>query len=157
MQFSTVMKMFHFYNKLWWVRKSEYCTIMWNRRGHGANEMDHDQPHQRPVFIQRRWCCMWWDWKGVLYYELLLENQMIHCNKYCSQLDQLKTARSETCLKLVNRKCIVFYQDSTEQCFFDDRGKKSVTSWRRRSDLSLVFTRCCTFRFLSVSVFKKFS
>ena len=28
MQFSTVMKMFHFYNELWWVRKSKYCTIM---------------------------------------------------------------------------------------------------------------------------------
>ena len=77
--------------------------------------MNHNQPHQRPVFIQRRWCCMWWDWKGVLYYELLLENQTIHSNKYCSQLDQLKTALSETCLKLVNRKCIIFYQDSTKQ------------------------------------------
>jgi len=33
-----------------------------------------------------------WDWKGVLYYELLPENQMIHSNKYCSQLDQLKAA-----------------------------------------------------------------
>ena len=34
--------------------------------------------------------CVRWDWKGVLYYELLLENQMINSNKYCSQLVQLK-------------------------------------------------------------------
>ena len=48
--------------------------------------------------------CIWWDWKGVLYYELLLENQTINSNKYCSQLDQLKAALSEKRPKLVNRK-----------------------------------------------------
>ena len=40
--------------------------------------------------------CIWWDWKGVLYYELLLENQTIKSNKYCSQLDQMKAALNET-------------------------------------------------------------
>ena len=25
--------------------------------------------------------CIWWDWKGILYYDLLLENQMINSNK----------------------------------------------------------------------------
>ena len=39
--------------------------------------------------------CVWWDWKGVLYCELLLENQTINSNKYCSQLDQLKEALNE--------------------------------------------------------------
>ena len=36
--------------------------------------------------------CIWWDWQGVLYDELLPENQKINSNKYCSQLDQLKAA-----------------------------------------------------------------
>ena len=49
---------------------------------------------------------------GVLYYELLLENQMINSNKYCSQLDQLKAALDEKCLELVNRKRIIFHQDN---------------------------------------------
>ena len=31
--------------------------------------------------------CIWWDWKGVFYYELLPESQTINSNKYCSQLD----------------------------------------------------------------------
>ena len=39
--------------------------------------------------------CTWWDWKGVLYYERLLENQQITSNKYCSQWDQLKAALGE--------------------------------------------------------------
>ena len=39
--------------------KSGYCTIMWNRRDHGASDMNHHQPHQRLIFIQRRWGCVY--------------------------------------------------------------------------------------------------
>ena len=56
--------------------------------------------------------CIWWDWKGVLYYELLPENQTINSNKYCSQLDQLKAALDEKHPELVNRKRIIFHQDN---------------------------------------------
>ena len=54
---------------------------------------------------------LWCDWKGVLYYELFLENQTINSNKYGSQLDQLKAALDEKHAELVNRKLIVFHQD----------------------------------------------
>ena len=50
---------------------------------------------------------------GVLYYELLLENQMINSNKYCSQLDQLKAALDEKHPELVNRKHKIFHHDYT--------------------------------------------
>ena len=56
--------------------------------------------------------CILWDWKGVLYYELLLENQTINSNRCCSQLDQLKGALDEKHPELVNRKCITFHQDN---------------------------------------------
>ena len=49
---------------------------------------------------------------GVLYYELLLENQTINVKKYCSQLDQLKAALKEKRPELVNRKRIIFHQDN---------------------------------------------
>ena len=49
---------------------------------------------------------------GILYYELLPENQMINSNKYCSQLDQLKAALDEKHPELVNRKHIIFHQDN---------------------------------------------
>ena len=55
---------------------------------------------------------MWWDWKGVLYYELLPENQTINSHKHCSQLDQLKTAFNEKPPELVTRTCIIFHQDN---------------------------------------------
>ena len=54
---------------------------------------------------------IWWDQKGVLCYELLLENHTINSNKYGSQLDQLKAALDEKHAELVNRKLIVLHQD----------------------------------------------
>ena len=54
---------------------------------------------------------VWWDWKGVLYYELLPENQTINSNKYCSQLDQLKAALNKKRPEVVNRQRITFHQD----------------------------------------------
>ena len=45
-------------------------TIMWNIIHHGASEMNHHQPYQSLVFIQRKvMLCIWWNWTGVLYYE----------------------------------------------------------------------------------------
>ena len=89
--------------------------------------------------------CVWWDWKGVLYYELLLENQTINSTKYYSQLDQLKVALDEKHPDLVNRKCIIFHQDNT-------RPHVSLMTRQKllelgSSDSSATFTRHCTFGF----------
>ena len=35
---------------------------------------------------------IWWDWKGVIFYELLPQGETINSSKYCHQLDQLKAA-----------------------------------------------------------------
>ena len=34
--------------------ESGHCTIIWKGRDRGASEMNNHQPHQRPIFIQRR-------------------------------------------------------------------------------------------------------
>ena len=44
-----------------------------------------------------------------LYYELLLENQIISSHKYCFQL-----ALDEKCLELINWKCINFHVDNAK-------------------------------------------
>ena len=90
---------------------------MWNGRDHGANEMNHHQPRQRPVGLRPKkvMLCMWWDWKGVLYYEPLPENQTINSNKYCSQLDQRKAALDEKYPEFINRKRIIFHQDNARR------------------------------------------
>ena len=55
---------------------------------------------------------IWWDWMGVLCYELPLENQVINSDTYCSQLDQLKAALSEERLGSVQRKHKIFHWGS---------------------------------------------
>jgi len=47
-----------------------------------------------------------------VYYELLPQNQTINSEKYCSQLDHLKTAINEKRPELSNRHGVVFHQDN---------------------------------------------
>ena len=58
-----------------------YNNVEWKRFGGKRNESPSMTPkaglHPKKVIM-----CVWCDWKGVLYYELLPENQTIHSNKY---------------------------------------------------------------------------
>ena len=85
---------------------------MWIRKYCGASEMNHHHTPKAGLHPKKVMLCIWWDWKGVLYYELLPENQTINSNKYCSQLDQLKAALYEKRPELVNRRRIIFHQDN---------------------------------------------
>ena len=69
-----------------------YNYLEWKRLWGKWNEQPQIKPkvglHLKEVML-----CTWYDWKWVLYYELLLENktkQKTNSRKYCSQLDQLK-------------------------------------------------------------------
>ena len=39
--------------------------------------------------------CIWWDWKGVLYYELLQPGKTITANRYKQQLTKLSDVLEE--------------------------------------------------------------
>ena len=90
--------------------KSGYYTTVFNGTDHGASEMNHHQNTKGRV-SPKEGDTMCVDWKGVLYYELLLENQAINSNKYCSHLDKL-TAYLMKSDPLVNRKHIMFHQNN---------------------------------------------
>lgn len=63
--------------------------------------------HTRKVML-----CIWWDWKGIVYYEFLSHNPTLNSDKYYSQLDRLKAAIGEKRPELSNRKGVVFHQDN---------------------------------------------
>ena len=77
----------------------------WGKRNEPPPTTPKAGLHPKKVML-----CIWWDWKGVLFYELFPGNQMVNSNKYCSQLDQLKAALNEKHPELVSRKRIIFHQ-----------------------------------------------
>ncbi|XP_014602089.1 PREDICTED: histone-lysine N-methyltransferase SETMAR-like isoform X2 [Polistes canadensis] len=56
--------------------------------------------------------CVWWDWKGIVYYELLSPGQMIDSNLYCKQLDKVHQAIEIKRPELINSEGIVFHHDN---------------------------------------------
>lgn len=56
--------------------------------------------------------CIWWDWKGIIYYELIKQNETIDSIKYCAQLDRLKAAIDEKRPRLSNKYGVIFQQDN---------------------------------------------
>ena len=55
---------------------------------------------------------VWWDWKGVVMFELLPRNQTINSGVYCRQLNKLNATVKEKRSELVNRKGVIFYHDN---------------------------------------------
>jgi len=55
--------------------------------------------------------CVWWDWKGIVRYELLPSGQMIDSNLYCQQLERLRQAIERKRPELINRKDVIFHHD----------------------------------------------
>ena len=39
--------------------------------------------------------CVWWDWEGIIHYELLERNQTVNAELYVQQMERLKTAIQE--------------------------------------------------------------
>ena len=99
------------------------CNNVERKRSWGKWNEPPPTPPKASLHPKKVVMCIWWDWKGVLYYELLLENQAINSNKYCSHLDQLKAALSEKHPELVNRKRIIFHQDNQDRMFLCWPGK----------------------------------
>ena len=53
---------------------------------------------------------VWWDFKGIVYFELLPRNQTINSNVYCLQLMKLDKKNKEKRPELATRKGIIFHQ-----------------------------------------------
>ena len=55
---------------------------------------------------------VWWDFKGIVFYELLPDKTTINSDVYCHQLDKLNESLKHKRPELINRKGVVFHQDN---------------------------------------------
>ncbi|GFW33308.1 histone-lysine N-methyltransferase SETMAR [Trichonephila clavipes] len=56
--------------------------------------------------------CIWWDWKEIIYYELLLYGQTLNSDPYCQQLDYWKLLINQKRPELANKRSVMFHQDN---------------------------------------------
>lgn len=79
----------------------------WCRRNDQPQTTSKADIHAKKVMLS-----IWWDFKGVVFFELLPRNQTIDSIAYCRQLDDLNTSLTEKRPELVNRKGVVFHHNN---------------------------------------------
>ena len=84
------------------VRKRAYCEP-------GKPSPSTSKPN---LTLNKRMLCIWWDIRGPIHYELLKPNEKLNSEKYCQQLDNLKTAVQEKRPAMFNRKDIILHHDN---------------------------------------------
>ncbi|GFY02903.1 mariner transposase [Trichonephila clavipes] len=83
---------------------------------HCADTVTRGEPVQtvakQGIAVRKVLLCICWDWKGIIYYELLPYGQTLNSDLYCQQLDRLKLAIDKKRPELANRRGVVFHQDN---------------------------------------------
>ncbi|GFX75933.1 mariner Mos1 transposase [Trichonephila clavipes] len=77
---------------------------LWSKCGEAAQTVSKPRLTARKVLL-----CIWWDWKRIIYYELLPHDQTLNSDLYCQQLDSLKLAIDQQQPELANRRRVVFH------------------------------------------------
>ena len=56
--------------------------------------------------------CVWWNFEGIIHFELVPNNRAIDAELYSAQLDRMHTALAQKYPALVNRKRVILQQDN---------------------------------------------
>ncbi|GFY18015.1 mariner Mos1 transposase [Trichonephila clavipes] len=80
----------------------------WSKLGEPTQTTSKADIHQKKVLLS-----VWWDYKGVVYFDLLPSNRTINFDVYIEQLTKLNNAVEEKWPELTNRKDVVFHHDNT--------------------------------------------
>ena len=87
--FSRISKLQLSWTLLLLVMKNVYYTSTLSTESPGLIPVAYHKSNQRPHATLIRLCYVWWDSKGIIYWELLPPNTTITANIYCQQLDRL--------------------------------------------------------------------
>ncbi|XP_070155184.1 histone-lysine N-methyltransferase SETMAR-like [Polyergus mexicanus] len=91
----------------WILYKNVQRKRTWKTATEGAEPVAKTGLHPMKVLL-----CIWWDRKGIIYFELLRRGETITADKYCEQLTRLAAAIREKRPILANRKGVIFHHDN---------------------------------------------
>ena len=91
----------------WVVYDNVVRKRSWSKRDEPAQSTLKADIHQSKIVLS-----VWWDFKGIVYFELFPRNQTINSNVYCRQLMKLDKEMKEKRPELATRKGVIFHQDN---------------------------------------------
>ncbi|TLM46186.1 hypothetical protein FEC26_18845, partial [Acinetobacter baumannii] len=80
---------------------------LWSKAGQASQTLAKPGLTRNKVML-----CVWWDWKGIIHYELLPPGRTIDSELYCEQLMRLKQEVERKRPELINRRGVVFHHDN---------------------------------------------
>ncbi|GFV28499.1 histone-lysine N-methyltransferase SETMAR [Trichonephila clavipes] len=94
-------------DKKWVVYNNVKRKRSWSKKDEPAQTISKADIHQKKVMQS-----VWWDFKGIVFLELLPDNTTINSEVYCHQLDKLNDTLQQKRSELINRKGVMFHQDN---------------------------------------------
>ena len=79
----------------------------WIKRDEPAQSTSKADIHQKKIMLS-----VWWDSKGIVYFELLPRNQTINSNVYYRKLMKFVKEIKEKRPELATRESVIFHQDN---------------------------------------------
>ncbi|KAG5666128.1 hypothetical protein PVAND_017697 [Polypedilum vanderplanki] len=91
----------------WILYKNVVKRNEWSRVGAKPRNVAKGELHGKKVLLS-----LWWDIRGVIFFELLKPNETITAEKYCAQISKVHEALKTKRPALLNRNKIVYHHDN---------------------------------------------
>ncbi|KAG9428155.1 transposase [Apis mellifera carnica] len=92
--------------------KNGLFTTILSGKDRGADHQPAQTTSKAGIPQKKVLLSVWWDYKGIVYFELLPSNRTINSVVYIEQLTKLSNAVEEKQPELTNRKDVVFHHDN---------------------------------------------
>jgi histone-lysine N-methyltransferase SETMAR len=89
---------------------------------------------KRERFEKKALLCVWWNYEGLIYYELVPDGRKINAEVYSQQLEKMYTVLLEKYPALVNRKSVLLQQDNVRP----HTAKKTLQKIEELEDIELL-------------------
>lgn len=106
-------------NDLRWIKRIVTCDEKWvyfDNPDMGSQWLNPGQTAKpvakRERFFSKAMLCVWWNYEGVIHFEVVPNNRSIDSELYSAQLDRMHTALAQKYPALVNRKRVLLQQDN---------------------------------------------